>query len=394
MSQYILIKRLRVQNANAIAGFTWGFPAITHFLGFSHNLASKLKKHQSFQDICLSGCAVIAHEHKVHCYRSAGNFEFTQNRTPPYLHSHDKAATPPVIEEGKMNMTVSLLLGCEGNIGNRRNDLICWFENNIQLQRLAGGTILDIDADTVDICSIENEFELRFLKRKLLPGYLLKDRSEYLEEHFSRLKEDNPKAELLDAWLDFSALKQKARPKSDLIQLHLNRLEKNNPGDENCQQLLQLWLEHIQEPYEKSLIPEDLRNYFENIEESKSNKKLLAQWQDYCSPTDKTDADWEYIPKPNIGYLVPIMVGYKSISEVYKNEEVENTRDNETDVCFVESVHSVGEWMGVHKIKTLADLDESLWRYQYENNWYLCHQSKKTDQTLEVKDENPEDELK
>jgi CRISPR-associated protein Csy2 len=36
MNQYILIERIKVQNANAIAGFTWGFPAITHFLGFVH----------------------------------------------------------------------------------------------------------------------------------------------------------------------------------------------------------------------------------------------------------------------------------------------------------------------------------------------------------------------
>ena len=42
MNQYILLNRIKVQNANAIAGFTWGFPAITHFLGFSHNLSRKL----------------------------------------------------------------------------------------------------------------------------------------------------------------------------------------------------------------------------------------------------------------------------------------------------------------------------------------------------------------
>lgn len=31
MSQYLLVKKLDVQNANAIAGLTYGFPAITNF---------------------------------------------------------------------------------------------------------------------------------------------------------------------------------------------------------------------------------------------------------------------------------------------------------------------------------------------------------------------------
>lgn len=42
MSSLILLRRLRVENANAIAGVTWGFPAITHFLGFTHALSRKL----------------------------------------------------------------------------------------------------------------------------------------------------------------------------------------------------------------------------------------------------------------------------------------------------------------------------------------------------------------
>jgi CRISPR-associated protein Csy2 len=39
MSSLILLRRVRVENANAIAGLTYGFPAITHFLGFSHALS-------------------------------------------------------------------------------------------------------------------------------------------------------------------------------------------------------------------------------------------------------------------------------------------------------------------------------------------------------------------
>ncbi|PVF10187.1 type I-F CRISPR-associated protein Csy2, partial [Yersinia pestis] len=43
MSSLIVLHQVRVENANAIAGLTYGFPAITHFLGYSHALSRKLQ---------------------------------------------------------------------------------------------------------------------------------------------------------------------------------------------------------------------------------------------------------------------------------------------------------------------------------------------------------------
>ncbi len=372
MSHYILINRIKVQNANAIAGFTWGFPAITHFLGFTHNLARKLAD-TSFKDIVLSGCVVVAHEHHAHTYRSSYDVEFTQSRNPPYLESHKKDKNPPVIEEGKMNMTVSLLIGYEGNIGNRKDGLIKWLEKTCFLQRLAGGTILDIaEIDTYNL----DANGVREIKRKLLPGFVLMDRSIYLEEYYQALQQENEDVELLDAWLDFSALKQKARPKSDLIGKHIKSLIATKPDDQRYDQLIECWENHLEAPYQETNVPESLKDHFDELEDATADKKLLEQWQNYCAPTINTDADWEYVPKPEMGYLVPIMTGYKAISEVYENNDVKNTRDNETPVCFVESVHSVGEWLSVHRLRDEEAINSCLWHYHYEDNWYLCKQSK------------------
>ena len=74
------------------------------------------------------------------------------------------------------------------------------------------------------------------------------------------------------------------------------------------------------------------------------------------------------------------MTGYKAISQVYEQNPdndmaVPGARDNETDVCFVESVHSIGEWQSVHRIKSTEALANSLWHYApYEEHWYLCKQ--------------------
>ncbi len=386
MSQFILINRIKVQNANAIAGFTWGFPAITHFLGFTHNLARKLAKTELFDDITLAGCAVISHEHHVHTYRPSYDVEFTQSRNPPYLASHDKANTPPVIEEGKMNMTVSLLIAYEGNIGNRKENFINWLAKNCLLQRLAGGTILNIKE--IEIHTPQNN-NISKIKRKLLPGFVLQDRSSYLEKHYIARQEKNKDAELLDAWLDFIALKQKARPQSDQINKHFKKLHKTHVDDQQYQQLIEMWQTHLQEiPYQQESISSELKDYFNSLEKNKANENILEQWQNYCSPTQETKADWEYIVKPETGYLVPIMTGYKAISPVYKNAEVESTRDNETEVCFVESAHSIGEWQSIHRLKTVEELTNCLWHYHYEENWYLCKQNKAQKPTVTISNNN------
>lgn len=397
MSQYILINRVQVQNANAIAGFTWGFPAITHFMGFTHNLARKLLNDNGFNGINFNGCAVISHKQQVHTFGLYENY-FLQSKNPAYLEKDVdkviKGKAPSIIEEGKMNMTVSLLIGYEGNLGSRQDEFIKWLKNACLLQRLAGGTILDINS--IDIF---NQDDLRTIKRNLLPGFVLMDRSNYLESHYQALSNENSDTELLDAWMDFITIKQKARPKSDLITNHLAALMKNEPQNEYYTGLSSCWDLHQDHAYDENKEPDVLlKNYFENLEYSKSNRKLLDQWQNYCKPTEATESDWEYISKPEGGYLVPLMVGYKAISEVYQNSEVENTRDHETPVCFVESVHSVGEWLGVHRLRTVDDLNNSLWFYHYENNWYLCKQNRaqeNNESTLEhiINYEDPEDDF-
>lgn len=110
MSQYLLIERVKVQNANAASGFTWGFPAITHFLGFSHNLNRKLRTNGELSNLALNGCAVVAHEQHVHIYKDYGVTRFSQYKTSHLREvNFEKDGTlkgAAIIEEAKMNMTV------------------------------------------------------------------------------------------------------------------------------------------------------------------------------------------------------------------------------------------------------------------------------------------------
>ena len=315
MSTYITLKHIQIQNANCVAGLTYGFPSVTHFLGYIHALSRKLQ--QSHQ-ITLGGCAIVCHQHQTHKYQPSGkgDYVFAQTRNPAAtkkqaqaLNGKDKKP-PPIVEEGKMHLTVSLVVECIGLIAGGEAGINLFQQHLKQLcltQKLAGGVINQINQVVIESASTNEEQKKLTgkIRRRLLPSFLLLDRSEFLSQHLLELQKTNPEAQMLDAWLDFSALKFQAEP-------------------------------HLKEG-------EDLN--------------------------DKTKADWKYVSKPQSGYLVPITTGYRAISEVYKAGQVANARDAKVPFCFVEAAYGIGEWQSPHR---LQDIQQALWHYQYQEGWYLC----------------------
>lgn len=201
MSTLIVLRHLRVENANAVAGLTWGFPAISHFLGYMHALSRKL---QASHDITLHGCAVICHDHQVHAHTSGRDYRFALTRNP----LTKEGSTAPFNEEGRMHMTVSLLFECRGVIANGgygKRDLEKHLARICPRLRLAGGAI--VGTPEILVTSLN---AWRKLQWRLMPGFVLRDRSPWLAQHHQQLLLDNPQATLLDAWLDFPALKMQA----------------------------------------------------------------------------------------------------------------------------------------------------------------------------------------
>ncbi|MCD9549278.1 type I-F CRISPR-associated protein Csy2 [Photobacterium carnosum] len=295
MSLFI-IKNMHIEGANAIAGFTYGFPAITQFLGFVHALSRKVEPQHG---ISFDGCAVMCHQHQVHAYRGSDwdDYGFALTRNP--LAKDGKTA--PIVEEGKMNLCVSLLIECKGFSGGNsdQEQLISDAIKTLALsQRCAGGRITHIEA--CQFKPMPNEAsDCRKLLRPLLPGFILCDRSDYLQQH----NESNDQNMIMN-WLDFSALRYR----------------------------------------------------YETLTESNS--------------PDVEQGQWQRVNKPQSGYLVPLMIGYKQISEIFAAGEVANVRDNTTPFAFTEAVYSVGEWIG--SPSRVESINQILWRYQYSSPYYLC----------------------
>ncbi len=84
---------------------------------------------------------------------------------------------------------------------------------------------------------------------------------------------------------------------------------------------------------------------------------------------DSDVVEWQVRKKP--GWIVPIPVGYRSISKCYGAGEVLNARDTETPFSFVECIYSLGQWISPHR---LTDAGKIFWKHEadVEKGLYRC----------------------
>ncbi|UUM32715.1 type I-F CRISPR-associated protein Csy2 [Vibrio japonicus] len=224
--QYLVLKHIRIANANAISGLTWGFPAVSHFLGFTHALSRKAQNSQ--HQLTLTGCGIVCHQHQVHCYRDTlyEPYGFALTRNP--LTKEGKTA--PIVEEGRMHLTVSLIIECEGlntSCEQTKTEQLNFIKQLAQSHKLAGGTITAIH-DCYQLDPTHHKRELR----KLLPGFVLADASSCL----AALNESEPN-DALQHWLDFSALK------------YASEVRESEDGEE------QVSWERVAKPFSGYLVP-------------------------------------------------------------------------------------------------------------------------------------------
>lgn len=174
MSQYLLLKHIRVQNANAIASpFTVGFPAVTAFMGFAHALQRHLNPAANPDAVLIQGVGIACHAFTLQDHQD--NYSRTLRLTANPL---DKDGNrPSFVEEGRCHLTVSLLL--EVNHLPNGRDLEHLLERLKPLLmarcKLAGGDILDVGK----VLPLKDE---KASLRCVMPGYVLMERRDLMQE--------------------------------------------------------------------------------------------------------------------------------------------------------------------------------------------------------------------
>lgn len=203
-SHYLLLDRIAIQGANTLSSpITYGFPAVSGFLGAIHALNRRLT--EAGFNIDLSGVLVACHEIYVQHYRPHlyADFTFNQSRNP--IHKSGKTAS--IIEEGKVHLTISLVVEIRADRGAARDlsddpeafEGLCM--ERIMQQRIAGGSVREIR--TVQLFDRYDEEEV---KKALLPAFVLMDARRDLIAITHELQKTQADATELDALIEVATL--------------------------------------------------------------------------------------------------------------------------------------------------------------------------------------------
>lgn len=303
----LILPRLRVQNANAASSpHTWGFPAPTAFLGFVHALERKLAGNFRLR---FGGIGIVCHHFEAQTFRPNRRQHrvFTQSRNPVYL-KRDAAkfiaeGTPAaIVEEGRAHLELSLIIAVHGDFDEdqERKDFALIACETAQGMRLAGGSLLP-------------------------PG-----------PHAPQAEWVGWPSAQTDQHATFRRLRRRLLPGFALVHrpdLLGERLAKLQAKEANATVL-------------DALLDLTRLNHSPVLPEAEGDAPL----------PDKVD--WQIERRP--GWLVPLPVGYAGISDLHAPGEVVNTRDAATPFRFVESLLSLGQWIGPHRLSCLEQL---LWHY-------------------------------
>ncbi len=194
----LLLPHLKIQNANALSSpFTIGFPAMTAWLGASHALQRQLIE-QGFQVTC-NATGVVSHHFVLQTYRGANDFVSSIVGTGNPL---DKSgARSSFIEEARCHLEVSLIIEIEGVTQEQYDDFETSVEHILNAKmKMAGGDVCTFASPKVLVIDDSDEADLRALKRKLMPGYVLIERRDLMIEAMEQGQD------AMDAMLDYLAI--------------------------------------------------------------------------------------------------------------------------------------------------------------------------------------------
>jgi CRISPR-associated protein Csy2 len=311
--EYLLvIPRLRVQNANAISSpLTHGFPAMSAFLGLM--CALERQTHALGLDLSFKAVGVVAHNYDEQVTDGyIKNFRLTRNPI------EKDGKTAAIVEEGRIHLDVSLVFAVNSTSLQDPEQAIAiaaQVGGLVSGMRIAGGTVVPaavsarrglpyVEAFTGDSDGRQKIFNR--LKMRLLPGFVLVERPDLLEQRHQTLQQNNPQASRLDAWLSLARI-----------------------------------------------------NY---------TWQSQGEASDVSEATGAAKGEWQH-DRQGLGWLVPIPVGYGALTELQAAGTVTNARDSTTPFCFVESLFGAGQWLSPHRLQNPAQLlwyaDSSLEQGRY-----------------------------
>jgi len=304
----LVLPHLRVHNANAVSGpLTHGFPSITAFLGLMQALERKAVA-AGIDRLAFNAVGVVSHGWQELVTDGGFVKSFRLTRNPV-----DKdGSTAAIVEEGRIHLELSLVFAvtAEGWDTDRRQADVAALAHLLAGMRIAGGSV----------SPVQTPWQRRY--QPFLADFTGgdDDRRKSFREACLRLL---PGSALVgrDALIDQRLAQRRA--------------------DQPQATRLDAWL-----------------------------ALSRIDWH-YDATADDGKGGWQGSRRKGDGWVVPIPVGYGAISALYPAGSVANARDATTPFRFVESLYSLGEWIGPHRLQRPQDL---LWYADSrpEHGLYRC----------------------
>lgn len=203
---YLVFKKVEITGANTISSpITYGFPAVTGFLGAFHAMSRKMAAHEALAGLSLGGVLLACYDCQPQIYRDNlySNYTFNQSRNP--IKKDGKTAS--IIEEGKCHLLMSFAvevladeLPFPETLASLQQQSLQW----IQQQRIAGGSVHGIDKyEPVRFVPSQRVDDIAGM---LLPAFVLMDAQPEFAEIIAELNAENPNATPLDALIDVCSI--------------------------------------------------------------------------------------------------------------------------------------------------------------------------------------------
>lgn len=207
MKNYLLLPGMQIQNANAMSSTcTIGFPAMTAWMGAVHALERKLTGIDGMEAVQFTGVAVSCHDCQLQVYRGPGDYRNSIIGTAnPLRKKNGNFERPPFIEEARIHLKVSLLIGVKGLRGADQDRFLELLGKKLPATRWAGGDLLRYGETRMLAAEEGNEAEERAVLRRLMPGYVLIERRDLMTKAMQNGEEG------LSALLRFLSVHHSAR---------------------------------------------------------------------------------------------------------------------------------------------------------------------------------------
>jgi CRISPR-associated protein Csy2 len=217
MTKIILLKNLKIHNANALSSpYTIGFPAVTGWLGAVHAMQRHLNEYEEYKNLKFESTGIICHNMNLQTYKGITDKGYKQKFSNIISTANPLTKTgnrPSIIPDARCHLTVSLVIKCSNSDGFSGDDAKQRFKDIVQRTKFAGGDLISTNhiIDHEYISGDDSEQDLQRLRNKIKGGWWLIERRDLMK----KAMEDGQDA--LDALLDYLKIHHKCVKENEKV---------------------------------------------------------------------------------------------------------------------------------------------------------------------------------